>query len=194
MKKMKKCLLVAACTVLAGSMVALSAACKDDKKDSDEITLKFETNGGSKISKITEEAGATVALPVPEREGYRFDGWYLNAEFEGKPVTEIVVEEDTTYYAKWTSLSDLVLVTLDANGGSLSTKQVYLTPGEKVLDALKDYAPTKAGLTFGGWFYEDNEVTSSLKATEAMTLTAKSGTMLTVISTSPKTSLLLKLK
>jgi len=47
---------------------------------------------------------ATV-LPVPVKDGYTFDGWYLTADFSGDPVTEIPVGtyHDVTVYAKWTA-------------------------------------------------------------------------------------------
>ena len=52
-------------------------------------------------------------LPTAEeifREGYDFQGWYTNADFEGKPVK--VLEKgsygDKTFYAKWTLIYDKI--------------------------------------------------------------------------------------
>ena len=47
----------------------------------------------------------------PERVGYKFIGWYDNAELEGTPVTSISadVHENITLYAKWEERSDCVL-------------------------------------------------------------------------------------
>ncbi|MCI6634346.1 MAG: leucine-rich repeat protein [Clostridiales bacterium] len=39
-------------------------------------------------------------LATPVKEGYRFEGWYKNADLSGDPVTT-VEEAGGTYYAKW---------------------------------------------------------------------------------------------
>ncbi|MBR2197937.1 MAG: InlB B-repeat-containing protein [Fibrobacter sp.] len=53
-------------------------------------------------SLYTVESVVTFRDPAP-REGYTFDGWYDNAEFEGDAVTGIAKGStgDTTFYAKW---------------------------------------------------------------------------------------------
>ena len=38
-------------------------------------------------------------LPVPVRQGFHFDGWYLSADFSGEPVTSVT--DDCTLYAHW---------------------------------------------------------------------------------------------
>ena len=47
--------------------------------------------------------GDKIILPVPEKEGYSFLGWYLDEEFSGEAVAEIDAEEtgDKVYFAKW---------------------------------------------------------------------------------------------
>lgn len=52
------------------------------------------------------EAGDTTQLPTADklsRNGYRFEGWYDNPNFEGAPITEIGPEMrgDLVFYAKW---------------------------------------------------------------------------------------------
>ena len=44
-----------------------------------------------------------VALPVPQKVGYNFGGWFENADFSGEAVVEYpgVAPEGKTYYAKW---------------------------------------------------------------------------------------------
>lgn len=41
-----------------------------------QAKLVFDENGGTNVSDISETAGTTVSLPIPEREGYIFAGWY----------------------------------------------------------------------------------------------------------------------
>lgn len=53
-------------------------------------------NGG-KISTGTDLSSNNLAQPI--KEGYKFEGWYDNASFNGEAVT--VPQANGTYYAKW---------------------------------------------------------------------------------------------
>jgi len=69
-------------------------------------TLTFETNGGSKISSVSNTSGTAVNLSdyKPTRNGYDFDGWYSDAELTSK-ITSVTLTKNTTVYAKWTEKS-----------------------------------------------------------------------------------------
>ena len=56
------------------------------------------------VSTLTHKTGTATVLPVNSKEGYVFDGWYDNPEFDGSPITEIPAEHigDIVLYAKWT--------------------------------------------------------------------------------------------
>ena len=64
--------------------------------------LKFDTNGGSKIDTVTEWKYSTIDLDeyVPEKEGYKFVGWYADEDLT-KKIDEVYLTKDTTVYAKW---------------------------------------------------------------------------------------------
>ena len=64
--------------------------------------LKFDTNGGSKIDTVTEWEYSTIDLDeyVPEKEGYKFVGWYADEDLT-KEIDEVYLTKDTTVYAKW---------------------------------------------------------------------------------------------
>ena len=65
-----------------------------------EREYAFITNCEQTVDTIT--AKYLDRLPVIEREGYRFVGWYDNAEFSGSPVSAPYCSTDkTTLYAKW---------------------------------------------------------------------------------------------
>ena len=84
---------------------ALVGCNKDNKKDDDSITVTFNTNGGSSIDSVTvtAENAKTFALPAnPTKEGYVFEGWFLDAGFT-KAFNSLNLDEKTiTLYAKWT--------------------------------------------------------------------------------------------
>lgn len=66
-------------------------------------TVTFETNGGAAIESVSYRGGREITadmLPVPEKAGYAFEGWYLDAELTEK-VDSIVMKKDITLYAAW---------------------------------------------------------------------------------------------
>lgn len=70
-------------------------------------------------------------LPTPERENFKFDGWYLNAECTGTAVTaETVVSQAHTLYAKWTP--DEVPVVEFATPGALADPVMAYVDGKIV--------------------------------------------------------------
>lgn len=71
--------------------------------------LKFDTNGGSKIDTVTEWEYSTIDLDdyVPEKEGYKFVGWYADKDFD-KKIDEVYLTQDTTVYAKWEKIAEEV--------------------------------------------------------------------------------------
>ena len=71
--------------------------------------LKFDTNGGSKINTVTEWEYSTIDLDeyVPEKEGYKFVGWYADEDLT-KEIDEVYLTQDTTVYAKWEKIAEEV--------------------------------------------------------------------------------------
>lgn len=71
--------------------------------------LEFDTNGGSDIDTVTEWEYSTIDLDeyVPEKEGYKFVGWYADKDFD-KKIDEVYLTKDTTVYAKWEKIEEEV--------------------------------------------------------------------------------------
>ena len=69
---------------------------------SDDYTLHFETNGGSKIAAVRKSSGSTVDLTAytPTRSGYIFTGWYADKALTEK-ITKVKLTGNTTVYAGW---------------------------------------------------------------------------------------------
>lgn len=137
----------------------------------------FDANGGT----VSETSRGVLCglpygeLPVPERPGYTFDGWYTEAE-GGELVTadqEVVLEADQTLYAHWTVNS--YTVTLDAMGGEVDPASVIVTYGETYGELP---TPTRTGFIFNGWYTEAESgsgvtADTEFKATEDVTLYAR---------------------
>lgn len=131
----------------ACSACAAFAACTGD----DGVSITYNTCGGTAIDSATYDVDESFTLPTDVTyEGYEFEGWYTNADYTGSAVTTATATVDVTYYAKW---AKLYTVTLDVNGGQLSTTSVQLKEGGNVYDAVADYSPTKTDHQFAGWLY-----------------------------------------
>ncbi|MBR4049264.1 MAG: InlB B-repeat-containing protein [Clostridia bacterium] len=72
------------------------------------VTVTFDPNGGTvdKIYDTTNEYDYLYSLPMPNREGYNFDGWF--AEIDGGEIitSETKFKTATTVYARWSKLPD----------------------------------------------------------------------------------------
>ncbi len=70
--------------------------------DINKVTLTFVTNGGSNLSPVTAARGTVIDINnfITLREGYTFEGWYLD-EALTTPVDTLTLNTNTTVYAKW---------------------------------------------------------------------------------------------
>lgn len=69
------------------------------------VSLDFQTNGGSAIGRVNGQKDSKIDLSkyVPIRNGYTFDGWYLDQGLTKPAVTPLVLGDNVTLYAKWTA-------------------------------------------------------------------------------------------
>ena len=117
----------------------------------DAYTVSFDSNGGSSCDSVPvvfDEAYGT--LPTPEREYYKFDGWYT-AKSGGTKVdanSTVSTLGNHTLYAHWTRKT--VEVGYDLGDGS--TKLVTYELGVKYSTNM----PTtdKLGYKFEGWYFD----------------------------------------
>lgn len=73
--------------------------------DANYHTITFDLNyyGAPQAQELSVEENAAVSMPAdPERSGYQFDGWYLDAEGSKNFDPTAPVSEDITAYAVWT--------------------------------------------------------------------------------------------
>ena len=90
------------------------------KGEGTELTAKVYS-GYEKYFYVTSN-NAKITLPVLERFGYKFDGWYTSDDFTGDPITEYVyqsTEAECTFYAKWTEC--VLTANMVMNNGANST-------------------------------------------------------------------------
>ena len=157
-------------TTFSGSLEGVSVTTAD-------VTLHtFDGDATAYSSKYI--VGNTTPLPVMvEREGYRFSGWYDNADFEGDAVTQISSSAtgDKEYWAKFVRSHSVSFV---LNEGSIFKGEIdhYIEGETTVLPTMV----FKNGASFEGWYTTEDFTGSryySIPATanEDMTFYAKWG-------------------
>lgn len=121
-------------------------------------TLFLDANGGEcDVESVQVQSNRPIGeLPVPERYGYEFRGWY-NSKIshhpilsfiatEIKPTTLYNLYENATVTAKWV---EVCTIHLDMNGGECEINEVKCA-----LDKTPDLpTPTKEGWVFDGWYH-----------------------------------------
>jgi len=96
----------------------------------DTYTVTFNANDGNvSTESLTVAFGLPYgALPIPERAGYIFKGWYTAASggTEVREDTTVTAEENHTLYAQWeaATLAGTVVITGEAKYGETLTAEV----------------------------------------------------------------------
>ncbi len=66
-----------------------------------KYTVKYNTYGGTEYSDEVYQENKEIKIDkLPKKDGYVFDGWYLDAEFTTQ-IDKLKIEKDVTIYAKW---------------------------------------------------------------------------------------------
>lgn len=152
--------------------------------EDNRVTITF-VNEHKEIAPVTPFYGKSVTLPSGDEvavEGYKFRGWYDNAEFTGSAETSVTLTADATYYAKYEAI---VNITFDYSGYEYETgKTTKVVNTLATGDTLGNTIPTVdatvvfEGKVFAGWFAKSGDdwgeqATSSTKVTAEATYYAK---------------------
>ena len=131
-----------------------------------EYTVTFNYNDGRAPKEQIVAYGtpySTLVTEKPEREGYTFEGWYLN----GAPVAEDdTVTGDITLVALWSEIRYTVRF---LDGDQLVAALTVTEKGTVTAPALG----AREGYTFEGWFNGETRFDFDAPVTDDVTLTAK---------------------
>ena len=135
-------------------------------------TVTFETNGGSEVAAQTVNHGEAVKMPAePVREGYDFDGWFIDAGLNDRYTFGAAVTADITLHAKWSIKR--YMVTFNPNNGSTAT---IAKVNYRATVAKPSPDPERTGYSFDGWYTDEdlrNGYDFSTPVTADVTLHAK---------------------
>ena len=121
-----------------------------------QYTITWNANGGSvtPTSSTYTYDGDLVALPIPTRTGYSFNGWFT-ASSGGTIISDIgetnKPASNKTYYAQWNA--NTYTVTFDQQGGSNGSTSTSAKSGV-AMSAITP--PTRDGYIFEGYYSEPN--------------------------------------
>lgn len=133
--------------------------------------IAFNVNGGIEIKSISVEVGESVSLPCPEKEGFGFEGWFIEENFSGTAVTSPYTPTgNVTLNAKWGNPK--YVITLEG-GAAAKFDPIEVEVGGAV--TLPE--PTADGYEFEGWYMSENfegvAITSPYTPNGDITLFAK---------------------
>ena len=127
------------------------------------FTVKFDAQGGSKVSEEKVVEGSPVKEPTTTRDGYTLDGWYLdNVKFDfTTPITKNI-----TLKARWTENGKVNVI-------FMVDDKVYKTIGVKENSKVtKPANPYKKGYKFVEWQLNGSAFDFNTNITSETTLTA----------------------
>lgn len=86
----------------ASSQITVSNKTSSGGGGTSLYTVKFETNGGNKVSNKSVRRNNTLAEPTaPIKDGFTFEGWYTDKELTKEYDFSEKVTKGFTLYAKW---------------------------------------------------------------------------------------------
>ncbi len=140
--------------------------------DTYSITYYLDSGINHDSNPANYNSETSVVLNTPVKNGYQFEGWYLDAGYQNK-IAEIKkgTRGNLTLYAKW-SIVDYS-ITYQLKGGTNGSNPVSYDVTEEV--SFKN--PTRKGYTFAGWYtdaaYKNKIIQIKKGTTGNLTLYAK---------------------
>ncbi|NCA66477.1 MAG: hypothetical protein EOM87_00275 [Clostridia bacterium] len=146
-----KSILVIAIIIMS---LIVAAACIDTGTETTTYTVTFNSNGGTDVESITIAEGTIPVIPSePTKEGYTFDGWFLDNGTFLQPAESILEENiasNIKVYALWAT--NQYSITFHSNEGSPVT--TIMQDFDSVVVAPIN--PTRTAYTFVGWYTEND--------------------------------------
>ena len=118
------------------------------------VTFNYNYEGAPQAYQVEVESGKTATPPAePEREDFRFAGWFTAAE-GGESYAFGPVTADTTVYAQWADANAVTLTMKWNMAGQPENFQIQpYEKGDTLPRSLPE--PTLEGYRFMGWYFDE---------------------------------------
>lgn len=120
--------------------------------DAEKYNVVFNFNYKDNVAEEQYDYNSQVNAPkAPEREGWTLYEWRVNSEDGAVARFPYTIKRDVTFYANWTSNSDLITVQFDLNYDTEDVAEpVTIISGESIgNNSLPE--PERTGYTLEGW-------------------------------------------
>mgnify|MGYP002620796578 CR=1 FL=1 len=144
-----------------------------------DVTVTFDTSGGTEIEPQTLRVGDTLSElpPTPTKEGYTFGGWYLwglysadnysNTEFDiSQPIYY-----DLTLYARWSSKVNGISVTFNETE-NIDTIELVKTE----TDTSISYS-VPSGYSAQTWYVDGDWLINGIESTKGFSVSSDNNTL-----------------
>lgn len=157
-------------------------------------SITFDSQGATMGTVIIDTNASNIIedYPIPQKEGYAFEGWYTSADGGSKVATSNVYSDNTTIYAKWdgdgtvvqsqtttdsvqTEVSNQIITSYDIP----TMEGLYIEEFQNVVvgdyvEGLRNVDPLRSDLgTFVGW-YHGASLTTPVSYTDLTKMTVTS--------------------
>lgn len=160
-------------------------------------TIDFVYNGGSGDTASMEYyyGMPKTMLPVPEKEGYTFGGWYKNENLTtAMPYITSTTYGNMTLYAKWNAPYTVVFHNdAQADAGLLTGTMKPLSMKSETAKALTANTYKKTGYAFVGWALSEEEARAGIVTYENKAKLFQPDTLIKTADASGKTTWVLNL-
>lgn len=154
-------------------------SCDDNIEEPVVYTVIFNYCDGVTENKIeTVDNGNSITLETPTREGYEFDGWYLEEDYSGEKLTgSYAPKENVTLYAKW-------IIPVEAVELSCDSLRLFIGEGNTVTATI-----TSDGTGASIEWSSDNEAVASVDSSGNITAIAEGEATITATAGGKSASL-----
>jgi len=141
---------------LSGAMVLFAE--DSDAAETDKVTIKFDTKGGSALESMKVDKGTfffdiVYTIASPTKDDNTFDGWYIDSDYKHAMGYNVQLNKDITLYAKWMPNDNFKVLFIDITDDSMT---VVDSQNVKVNEkASKPSDPVRSGYRFVGWYISE---------------------------------------
>lgn len=116
------------------------------------VTYNYGGHGDNSMTSVDKMTTQTLA-EKPTASGFKFRGWYTDAEFTTKAAATFVAANDVTFYAKWDKAVTITYNYNDGDAHANATDTTYYANDE--VTSLQTVDFTYGDKVFVGWFTKD---------------------------------------